>query len=48
MFCQALNMFVLSCAGSLRAVGDGRGKLEKRSAPFAAAPGAGAGGGGGR
>ena len=40
-------MFVLSWAGSLRAVGAPRGKLLKRSAPLGAGPGAAAEGAGG-
>ena len=44
-------MLVLSGGGSFRAVGDGRGKFEKRSAPFGMPPGvppAAAAAGGGR
>ena len=49
MFCHALNIFVLSCAGSLRAVGGALGKVENRSAPLGEGPGGapGPGGGGG-
>ena len=34
MYCHALNLFVVSCAGSCLAVGAGFGKFENRSAPF--------------